>query len=947
MTFARLRQLVRHTFRNSRRHIVGSSSLLGDRFNLGISARLVIAFVGVGALVLAANFMVEQAVLVERTTQITRTVPAPVAAPRRMVPPPTPAPEPEPRPVTVQRSVTSDRLLMTLDRFGEASAERSRAKNEGTAAAFAKASAEVKQAADAFTSTATSIAGKSFGKLAAAVKAHVQHGEKLAELSDERREAVRNYAGVSEALNARVKASIAGSYKIFGRVLARQSLLQLSADLDSLRRHTPAFTDEAGQVGMDDWTKAEETVGKDVDTNRAGLLKSEGNAWYTTVSADLSALSAARHAIADAGEQCDQADAALAREAAALVKSIPAKVEGTASVVAPPKKKAADTNVHPLTAPLPALEAPSASIASEAPAPVIETRSISNASPHSYSRRLAIAWISIGAVLLLIYIAAGTVWSIVRPVRRLLRASARLAKGDTDARVQRGGIKELDSVAVAFNAMAEELAQARSVTRDYQESLERTVAERTRQLQALAQSDPLTGLPNRRQLFTLLGEAIARARSEQLQLGVFFLDIDNFKNINDGMGHAFGDQVLVAMAERLNATVESFGFAARLGGDEFTVVFAAGSTGDAIRAAGAAIVQAFQRPLLVDGRELIVSVSVGASMFPDHGQDPDALLKAADVALFNAKELGRSQLAMFTPALLDAAAAKFATEQGLRRAIVRGEFELAFQPEVCAETLQTSLVEALVRWRMPDGSLAPPGHFLAVAEESGLIMDISEWVMTSAVQAAAHWHHGAWPAARVAINVVPRQLADPRFVERLVELMHSYRLPSRCIEIELTESVLQTGHTTIDALRRLRAHGIAIALDDFGTGYSSLASLEQLPLTRIKLDRSLIAGIDSSPRSKAIARAIISMCQSLGLEITAEGIERPEQFAMLVGERGMYLQGYLLARPTPRDELIPLMSHVAALAQSLLLESKPPSGGRETVAWRDGAQERGSEAAAG
>jgi len=515
------------------------------------------------------------------------------------------------------------------------------------------------------------------------------------------------------------------------------------------------------------------------------------------------------------------------------------------------------------------------------------------------------------------------VMSIVRPVRGLLRASAQLAQGDMSARVERGGIAELDRVAVAFNDMAEELAISRAATQDYQQSLEIKVTERTRQLQELAECDPLTGLPNRRHLFTLLHKAIDRAQVDDKRVGVFFLDIDNFKNINDGMGHAFGDRVLVSLADRLRTTVEAFGFAARLGGDEFTVIFADCPTTEAIRTAGICIVQAFQSPLNVDGRDLIVSVSVGASIYPDHEREPEALLKAADAALFRAKALGRSQLSVFTPELLEAAAAKFLTEQDLRRAITRGEFELAFQPEVHAETLKTALVEALIRWRMPDGSLASPGQFLAIAEESGLIMDISDWVLKSAVSAAAHWHHGAWPEARVAINVVPRQLADPGFVERLVELLQQHRLPPRCIEIELTESVLQTGPTTIDALSRLRAHGIAIALDDFGTGYSSLASLEVLPLTRIKLDRSLIASIDSSPRSQAIARAIIAMCQGLGLEITAEGIERPAQFAMLMGERGMYLQGYLLARPTSRDELIPLLSVVAQRAQELVLESRP------------------------
>ena len=507
----------------------------------------------------------------------------------------------------------------------------------------------------------------------------------------------------------------------------------------------------------------------------------------------------------------------------------------------------------------PAIATPPAN--SEAPvSPIVDTQSVVTEMPGARTRRLELGSISVAVFILLAYVAV----SIVRPVRRL--------------------------------------------------------AERTRQLQQLAEHDPLTGLPNRRELFKLLNAAIKRALADRTRVGVFFLDIDNFKYTNDTMGHAFGDRVLVSFAQRLQATTASFGFAARLGGDEFTVVFDRAQTNDDIRAAGISIVQAFQKPLTVDNRDLIVSVSVGASIYPEHEKDAEALLKAADAALFRAKVMGRSQLSVFTPELLHAAAAKFTTEQGLRRAIKRGEFELLFQPEISVETLETALVEALIRWRMPDGSLASPAQFLAVAEESGLIMEISDWVLQSAIEAAAHWHHGAWPDVRVSINVTPRQLFDAGFVDRLRDLLRIHRLPSRCIEIELTESVLQTGAPTIDALKRLRAHGVAIALDDFGTGYSSFASLEQLPLTRIKLDRSLIAGIDNSPRSAAIAHAIIAMCQGLGLDITAEGIERPEQFAMLLKHRGMYLQGYLLARPTSRDELIPSMAHVAQRVQELMLQ---------------------------
>ncbi len=493
---------------------------------------------------------------------------------------------------------------------------------------------------------------------------------------------------------------------------------------------------------------------------------------------------------------------------------------------------------------------------------VVVTQSAVSDMPGARTRRLELASISAAVLMLLAFIAV----SIVRPIRRL--------------------------------------------------------AERTRQLKELAQHDPLTGLPNRRELFILLDAAIQRSLADDRHVGVFFLDIDNFKYINDSMGHAFGDRVLVSFAQRLKAITVSFGFAARLGGDEFTVVYDRAQCNDDIRTAGMNIVQAFQTPLTVDNRDLIISVSVGASIYPDHAKDSEALLKAADAALFRAKVMGRSQLSVFTPELLQAAADKFTTEQGLRRATERGEFELVFQPEISVETLETALVEALIRWRMPDGSVVSPGQFLAVAEESGLIMEISDWVLKSAIETAAHWHHGAWPEVRVSINVTPRQLFDVGFVDRLRNLLRFHRLPSRCIEVELTESVLQTGAPTIDALKRLRAHGVAIALDDFGAGYSSFASLEQLPLTRIKLDRSLIAGIDNSPRSAAVANAIIVMCQGLGLDVTAEGIERPEQFAMLLKHRGMFLQGYLLARPISRDELIPSMAQVAQRAQELMLQSQ-------------------------
>jgi diguanylate cyclase (GGDEF)-like protein len=452
------------------------------------------------------------------------------------------------------------------------------------------------------------------------------------------------------------------------------------------------------------------------------------------------------------------------------------------------------------------------------------------------------------------------------------------------------------------------------------------VEERTRELKNLAERDPLTGLANRRQLFAALTASIERAGALGERVGAFFLDIDNFKTLNDSMGHAFGDRVLIAIAHRLESTARPFGFAARLGGDEFMVVHEGVDDIECIQSSGTILVQAFHEPIVVEGRELIVSVSVGASVYPDHEQDAEALMRAADAALFSAKALGRSQLSMFTPELLITASAKFAIEQRMRRAIEKGEFELFYQPEVDLQTLEVCLVEALIRWRMPDGSYQSPGYFLAVAEESGLINEINDWVLATAIEAAAQWHHGAWPAARVAINVSPRQFLDFRFAEKLRSLIDQFRLPARCIELELTESMLQTNPNTIRTLTELRSMGFAIALDDFGTGFSSLASLEQLPLTRVKLDRSLIARMDISARSASIARATIGLCSELGLQVTAEGVERLEQFSALLGFRSMSLQGYLIARPARREAVIGLLETVPAHCEELVLSSRALAG---------------------
>jgi diguanylate cyclase (GGDEF)-like protein len=529
-----------------------------------------------------------------------------------------------------------------------------------------------------------------------------------------------------------------------------------------------------------------------------------------------------------------------------------------------------------------------------------------------------VAWLTM-AVLALIAIALSTIRRITGPLRRLLLAADRIAGGDVDVRVSGEGIRELDTLSAGINRMAEGLAAAREMTRDYHRRLEEKVEQRTRQLQHLAEHDTLTHLPNRRHLFVLLNHALERAEQNHRHVAVFFMDVDNFKNLNDHLGHAFGDQVLTCIAQRLKESTQSFGFAGRLGGDEFTAVYEDAASADVLVEAGRRLVEIFDRPLLIDGREVVVRMSVGASLYPSHGRRAEDLLSAADAALFRAKALGRGQLAVFTPELMATATRKFSIEQGLRRAIERDEFELVFQPQVHLDSLEMVAVEALVRWRLPDGRQALPAEFLAVTEESGLIIELGNWILRKAVETAAHWHHGDWRDARIAINVSSRQLMERSFVDHAVSLLREFRLPEHCIELELTESVLQTGHVTIESLRRLQSHDIAIALDDFGTGYSSLASLENLPLSRIKLDSTLIGGIDRNPRAAAIAAALIGLCKDLNLDVTAEGVERPEQFAALANYKGIHMQGYLIARPLTRDQVIANKPMIPRLMQDLIL----------------------------
>ncbi len=711
--------------------------------------RLMTAFVAVAVLAAAANFIVEQGVAI-------------VSPPPKIVAPPprieTPAvvaivvapPSPPPQQATV---LSSERLMFALERFDQSVRAAAESDEPTVLARYQQAGKEVDREAKSFVVQAGVILSRSFTATLAALKESKQAARDWIELSQRRRKLLRDYSETLEHMNGGVNASLDGAFKILGRVVARQSLMQLNAGLDAVRRSfSAAVRTGASEAALEQMMHAEAGFATLLSENGKGLRRTQGDEWFAAMDRDSRTLIELRGSLEKARRDLTVASAAFTRQTERALVLLPKTIEGAVS----PTRKASAAHLQASKTVLPtvpsvkagaappdnaAATAELSQVVAEQPQviPAIQPQSASKSSRH------LVAWISVTVLVLLLLISIATARSIVQPVRRLIEASSKIAAGEHTARVPRGGIKELDTLGMAFNAMAEQLSMAQATALDSQQRLEAKVIERTRQLRDLAELDPLTNLPNRRHLFTLLNASIERATRDGRRVGVFFLDVDNFKTINDSVGHTFGDQVLQGIARRLETATQSLGFAARLGGDEFTIVCENAVSIADIQAAGEHIMHAFQSPIEIEGRELIVSISIGASAFPDHERDAEALLVAADAALFNAKALGRSRINMFTPELLAEASAKFSIEQGLRRALDRGEFELFFQPEVGIEDLQTNLVEALIRWRMPDGQYVPPGKFLSVAEESGLIVEISDWVLRTAIQTASEWYRGAWP----------------------------------------------------------------------------------------------------------------------------------------------------------------------------------------------------------
>ncbi len=429
----------------------------------------------------------------------------------------------------------------------------------------------------------------------------------------------------------------------------------------------------------------------------------------------------------------------------------------------------------------------------------------------------------------------------------------------------------------------------------------------------LARFDSLTGLPNRNMFLGELDRSIARAARQGGEFAVCFIDLDRFKTINDTLGHEAGDQLLKAMAQRLQGTLRKSDLVARLGGDEFVVMLEGGAEGGDLAVVAQKLLDAVGAPVELQGCSFLVTASIGIGRYPADGADAATLLQRADAAMYLAKDSGKNNIQFYTAELADLAARQFELESALRLALVRDELVLHYQPKVAVDSGRIVGLEALVRWHHPTRGLVPPGEFIPLAEERGLIVPLGRWVVQQACRQIRDWRTTGLQPPPVAVNLSARQFADDDLVDHLVASMNTYGVTSADIEVELTESVLMSDPERANGvLRRLHQMGVRIAIDDFGTGYSSLSYLKRFPAETVKIDRSFISGLPGDNDDTAITQAVIAMAHSLGLQVVAEGVETQAQLAALQRLGCDQAQGFLLGRPVAAADTARLLQPTGA-----------------------------------
>jgi diguanylate cyclase (GGDEF)-like protein/PAS domain S-box-containing protein len=423
------------------------------------------------------------------------------------------------------------------------------------------------------------------------------------------------------------------------------------------------------------------------------------------------------------------------------------------------------------------------------------------------------------------------------------------------------------------------------------------------QIKNLAYHDALTGLPNRLLFNDRLSVAVAQAHRQDYRLAIFFLDVDRFKVINDSLGHSLGDRLLQGVARRLHSSVREGDTVARLGGDEFILLLPNLNRAEDVAKVAEKILDSLKLPFRLEGRELYSTASMGISLYPDDGADAETLIKNADTAMYRAKEQGRDNYQLYTPAMNATAVERLALENSLRKALVRDELELYYQPLLDLATGRVHGLEALLRWRHPERGLLAPAEFMPLAEVTGLIVPIGPWVLRTACARARAWQDLGHPHLSMAVNLSARQFQQPDLVAQVKRALEDTGLPPRCLDLEITETnAMQNAEGTINTLRELKSLGVRISIDDFGIGYSSLNYLKRFPIDTLKIDQSFVRDITTDPDDAAIATAVIALAHTLKLRVVAEGVETQEQLAFLAARHCDRMQGYLFSRPLPSQE---------------------------------------------
>ncbi|HEX8755624.1 MAG TPA: EAL domain-containing protein [Steroidobacteraceae bacterium] len=438
--------------------------------------------------------------------------------------------------------------------------------------------------------------------------------------------------------------------------------------------------------------------------------------------------------------------------------------------------------------------------------------------------------------------------------------------------------------------------------------MEAQLLEKQQHLDHLAHHDQLTGLPNRLFLAAHLPGAIEEAKRGGSMLAVLFLDLDRFKHINDSRGHETGDKLLKAVAQRIRATTRTDDIVVRMGGDEFIVVLKTVATAEQINETASRITDALAAPVLIDGRSLVTTASIGVSLFPRDGSTMGELLRQSDTAMYQAKDRGRNNYQLFSPVMERNLKERIAIESSLRAALQARQLDVHYQPIVDIESHRVVALETLLRWRHPSLGFIPPERFVAVAEETGLIVPIGEFVLERAIEDAARWRAAGSMVVPIAVNISAVQLQRSDLAATIARLGRAHGVSPNMLQLELTESAVferresRTGDSSQDAIARLRELGTRIAIDDFGTGYSSLSYLKRWRVDYLKIDRSFVRDLVTDMSDLAIVEAIIAMAKHLNIEVVAEGIEGWQQLEKLRQLGCPYAQGFLLARPAPFEQ---------------------------------------------